>query len=1161
MTGPVPGDRPPPPPDTRKFKQFWLTSFSIDHPTTVLVMTFLVIIMGFVSYRRVPKESFPEIVIPNIVVNTVAPGFAPKDVESLITRIIEEDLNTINDVKDITSVSVEGYSSIVVEFDSDIDMTEALQQVREKVDLAKPDLPEDAEEPGIFEINLSEFPIMAVNVAGPYGLVRLREVAEDLQDELEQIPSVLEVSLSGGLEREVQVDVDLPKLKLYGLSFDQVIAAIRRENVTVPGGSIDVGQMKYLTRVPGEFTTPAPIADIVIESRGGRAIYVRDVATVSFGFKDRETIARFNGSPVVSLGVSKRAGQNIIETADAVRAVIEAQRSTFPPGTEVTITADQSEAIQEMVASLENNIISGVILVVGVLVFFLGLRTAWFVGLAIPLSMLLSFIVIRGIGVTINMVVLFSLILSLGMLVDNAIVVVENIYRFREQGHDRAAAAKFATAEVAMPVIASTATTLAAFSPLLFWTGIVGEFMAYLPITLITTLSSSLFVALVIVPTLCSLFLAVEDEPARGFTRNAYHVGIGAVALLAVVGLATKPLTTILLALTVGLVAVLNRRVIHPSGHWFMNHGLPSILERYRRVLEWALVHRIRMVLGAVAALVLAMLTFGVFNSGIEFFPEDIPPETVYVQIEAPIGTRLEQVDTIARRIETRLSTIEGREDFESVVTTAGSKTTSGMDAGTEGSHLATVAVNFIDYQDRSIDALTTIELMRRTLGSEIAGADISVEKPQEGPPTGSPVNVEIVGQSPDTLRRLGNALVTLLERSPVFAKLDGLESDMAEGQPELVINVDRERAALYGLSTQTVGMTVRSAINGTEASTYRDGEDEYDITVRLARAYREDLSALADLTVASPVGVQVPLSSVAHWDVGEGFAGINRSDLDRVVTVSADVRAGYNANTTLAEVQETAVAFARSLPSGYQLRYTGQQEEQDESQAFLTGAFITAIMLMAFILVSQFNSVFKPLIILSSVILSTIGVLLGLLVFRMPFGIIMSGVGVISLAGVVVNNAIVLIDYINILRQRDGLGRIESLVRGGLTRFRPVVLTAITTVLGLVPLAIGLNFDFEGLYSRLEPEFYWGGIQAAWWGPMAIAVIAGLTFATIITLVLVPVMFSLIDDAEDWLARAFVYQADRAFPPTPRAESTDQPEPVAEPAGFATEADPRPAT
>jgi multidrug efflux pump subunit AcrB len=619
-----------------------------------------------------------------------------------------------------------------------------------------------------------------------------------------------------------------------------------------------------------------------------------------------------------------------------------------------------------------------------------------------------------------------------------------------------------------------------------------------------------------------------------------------------------------LLALTLVLLAVLNHYVIHPSGHWFMNHGLPQILESYQRLLEWALGHRIRMMLGAVAALILAVLAFAAFNSGIEFFPEDIPPETVYVQIEAPIGTRLEQIDTIAQRIEGRLGRLEGRDDFESVVTTVGSRTTSGMDAASQGSHLATVAVNFIDFQDRSVDALNTIEVMRRTVvATEIAGADISVERPQEGLPTGLPVNIEIVGQSPDTLRQLGNDLVLLLEQSAVFAKLDGLVSDMAEGQPELVIEVDRERAALYGLSTQTIGMTVRSAINGTEASTYRDGEDEYDITVRLAQAYREDLSALADLTVASPVGVQVPLSSVASWEVGEGFAGINRNDLDRVVTVSAEVRSGFNANKTLAEVQATVAPFTAGLPPGYQLRYTGQQEEQDESQAFLMGAFVTAIMLMGFILVSQFNSVFKPVIILSAVVLSTIGVLIGLLVFRMPFGIIMSGVGVISLAGVVVNNAIVLIDYINVLRVRDGLSRVESLIRGGLTRFRPVILTAITTVLGLVPLAIGLNFDFEGLYTRLEPELYWGGIQAAWWGPMAIAVIAGLTFATFLTLILVPVMFSLIDDAEDWLSRAFTYPADRALARAKLAEAAPQgrSEPVPEASGLAQESTPRPAT
>ncbi|MFQ6044782.1 MAG: efflux RND transporter permease subunit [Gemmatimonadales bacterium] len=1103
-----------------RFKEFRLTSFAVNHPTSIFVMTAILIITGVGSYLAVPKESSPEIVVPNIIVNTVYPGVAPRDIETLITRPLEEELNTIADVKTITSTSIEGYSSINVEFDAGVDMDEALQQVREKVDIAKPDLPAAAEEPGIFEINFAEFPIMQVNISGPYSLVRLRDVAEDLEDRLEQIPSVLEVRLAGGLEREVQVDVDLAKLKFYDLAFDDVINAIRDENVTVPGGSIDVGDLKYLVRVPGEFTTTAPIADIVVTTRNGRPIYVRDVASVDFGFKERDSFARLDGNPVITLSIVKRAGENIIETADAVRANITEMESRFPPGTIVKITADQSEDIHEMVSSLENNIISGLILVVAVLLFVLGVRTAPFVGLAIPLSMLISFSVIQVAGFTMNMVVLFSLILALGMLVDNAIVVVENIYRFREQGFDHVHAAKYATAEVAIPIIASTATTLGAFAPMAFWPGIVGEFMRYLPLTLIITLSSSLFVALVILPTLCSKLLDTEDAPIV-LPRAMKFLLAGLTGVVLLVMLTVNWLTALLLLTTGVLVYAFHHFVGHPAGHWVMTRGLPATLVRYERLLSWALNHRLRMVFGSGVALVLVVIVFGRLNAGIEFFPEDIPPPTVYVQVEAPLGTRVEQTDAIIRTIEREIMTMPGHEDFESVVATVGSQISAGFGGGGAATHLGTVAVNFVDFEDRTTDAFVTLERIRERTGTEIAGAQISVESMEMGPPTGAPIAIEITGQSPDILKRLGDEVVNRLENSPIFAKLDGLEVDMSEGRPELVIDVDREKAALYGLNTREIGFTIRSAINGTEASKFRDGKDEYDITVRLARPYREDLNSLADLTVVAE-GQQIPLSSVANWSVGKGSGDVLRKDLDRIVSVTSDVRAGYNANAVLAEVQDHLSAFARTLPSGYNLRYAGQQEEQQESQAFLIGAFFMTIFIIGFILVSQFDSVTKPLIILSSVVLSTIGVLIGLMIFRMPFGIIMTGVGVISLAGVVVNNAIVLIDYIDILRVRDGLSRREAIVRGGRTRFRPVLLTAVTTVLGLTPLAIGLNFDFIGLYSSLRPELYWGGEQASWWGPMAIAVIAGLTFATFLTLVLVPVMYSLLDDFDDFLRKHF---------------------------------------
>ena len=1128
--------------DTKRYKRFWLTSLAVDHPTSVLVLTAIIILGGLVSYLRIPKESMPEITVPFVAVNTMYSGVAPEDIETLITRPLEEELNEIADVEEITSTSVEGYSSILIEFTAGMDMTEALQLVRERVDIAKPEIPEAAEEPMILEFNLSEFPIMQVNVAGEYSLRRLKEVAEDLQEKIELIPSVLEVTLSGGVEREVQVNVDLAKLQFYGLAFDDVIEAIAEENLTIPGGTIDVGEREYLVRVPGEFEETAPIEDIVVWAPGDRPVYVRDVADVEFGFKDRDSFARLDGNPVVTLGIVKRTGQNIIETSDAVKRVIREAQSDFPATTVVKVTSDQSEEIRSMVSNLENNIVSGLILVVAVLLFFLGIANASFVGIAIPLSMLLSFSVMQLIGFSMNMVVLFSLILALGMLVDNAIVVVENIYRFMEQGHERRDAAKLATAEVAMPVMAATGTTLAAFAPMAFWPGIIGEFMAYLPLTLIITLSASLFVALVVNPTVCSLFMKLDGETAPGLTPAARWTLIGAAGIAFVIAVLSEPFAAITLTVTAALLWALHHWLLRRIGHWFQDSALPAVVRRYEGTLRWALAHRFRVTAGMGGVLVGSIFVFGLFNAGIEFFPEDIPPETVYVQVEMPPGTRAEATDEVVRRVEQELASLPVTGDFESVVSTVGSSGSQGS-----GADEGTIAVNFVDFEVRERDSFESLELMRSTIGKGVAGAEITVEKPQDGPGSGPPVNIEIAGEDERVLQRLADDAYRLLANAPVARKLEGLESDLADARPELRIDVDRERAALFGLSTAEVGATVRSAILGTEVSEFRYGEEEYDIVVRLAPRYRDRLDALADLTVVTEDGIQVPLSSVAEWGVDESYSGINRKDLERVATISADVRSGYNANAVLEEVRSELEGFESGLPAGYLVQYTGQQEDQAESQAFLFGAFLMALMLIALILVSQFDSVLRPLIILSSVLLSTVGVLLGLLVFRMPFGIIMTGVGVISLAGVVVNNAIVLVDYIGILRKRDGLSERESLIVGGLTRFRPVMLTAITTVMGLTPLAIGLNFDFKGLFTALNPNVFWGGEQAAWWGPMAIAVIAGLTFATFLTLVMVPVMHSITDDLGHFLRR-HLRRTERQLQGQIDSSSADAAEPESQP-------------
>jgi multidrug efflux pump len=1110
-------------------RSFWPTRLALRNRPAILALFAIIAILGITAYQSIPKEASPEITMPMIAVSTVYAGVAPKDMETLVTRVIEDELNRIPEIKQLTSTSDQGYSIVIAEFYNTMNMEAALQKVREKVDLARPKLPADARDPVLREFNFSEFPIMQVNISGEYDLVRLKDVAEELKDRLEQIPAILDVRLSGGLDREVRVDVDLARLKHYGVAFGDVIDKIRSENVTIPGGAIEVGSQEFLVRVAGEFEDARVIEDVVVAIKNGVPVYVRDIATVDFGFRDRDSFARLDGNPVVTLDVVKRSGENIIETADAVRGAIAALQPTFPPTTVIKITGDQSELIHDMVTSLENNIISGLILVIAVLLFFLGVRNASFVGISIPMSMLLSFILMKALGISMNMVVLFSLILALGMLVDNAIVVVENIYRHMEQGFERTEAALRGAGEVAVPIISSTLTTLAAFFPLLFWPDIMGEFMGYLPRTLIITLSSSLFVALVIVPTLCALFMRLDGAPAPPMRPAARWGLLAAAGMAALVVAASNPLAAGLLVLTGVLLVVLHRTLLGRFARWWQAHGVPFLIESYQRRLRWALQHRALVLAGAAVTFVATILFFGAFNHGVELFPERIPPSQVFVRIDVPSGTSADFTNDIALRLERELTGIAGMGDVKSVVTTVGSGGGGDMfSSNAEG----TIALSFVRFEERQTDAFEILAELQRTMGRDIAGASIFVERPQNGPPTGKPVSVEIIGPDVDELKRLSETALATLKAAPVYARLEGLDSDMARGRPELVVEVDREVAALYELSTAQIGTMIRTAVQGTEAAKYRSGNDEYDIMVRLARPYRDDPSSLNDLTVMADGGRQIPLPSVARWRIDEGLGVVKRKDLDRVATISSDVRSGEQSNAVLAEVRQTLASFEAGLPGGYTLRYGGQQEEQDKASDFLAGAFMAALLLIGLILVSQFNSMLKPIIIMTSVIMSTVGVLLGLVVFGMPFGIIMTGVGVISLAGIVVNNAIVLIDYIDLLRTRDGLSRDDALLTAGATRFRPVVLTAITTVLGLLPLATGFNFDFLGLFRELNPDIYWGGDQAAWWGPMAIAVIAGLTFATVLTLIVVPVLYSVLDDVALLARRYFVAESEPALAP-----------------------------
>ena len=1115
--------------NTKNRKEFWLSTFAINNRISVLVLVALVAIMGILSYLTIPKESFPNITVPNIFVVTLYPGVSPEDMESLVTRKLEDELGNISEIKKMTSTSTEGYSSVVLEFDTGIDIEEALEKVREKVDLAKVELPEDAEEPLVQEVNLSEFPIMQINLSGDYDLEILKNIAENLQDKIEAIPTVLGVDLTGGLEREVQVDVDLAKLKYYNLSFGDIIGAISAENVTIPGGDISVGTKSFLLRVPGQYQETAPIEDVVLKVNGDKPIYLRDIAKVTFGFKERETYSTLDESPVITLGVKKRTGENILETYDMVSAILEEALPTLPPTTTYKITNDQSKDVKNMVSSLENNIISGLILVIGVLLFFLGVRNASFVGISIPLSMFLSFIILSALGITMNMIVLFSLILALGMLVDNAIVVVENIFRYLEEGYDNFESAKKGTGEVAGPIIAGTSTTLAAFFPMIFWPGIVGEFMGYLPKTLIITLSSSLFVGLIINPVICALFMTIDGDTNKAqLTKRGKKILYGILALVLFILVISSFVTWTMLIVLGALLWLLNNYVLAPTGKWWQAKGLNVFIESYENSLIWALNNRLKTVGIAFFVLFMSFVVLGVFNPGTEFFPEDIPPRDVYVQIETPVGSDVKFTRSVVDKVAERVKNIPQESDINTILAVSGAAISSDpAGGGGNSTHKGTVAINFVDYELREGDIFEAMEYIRNDLSGVIAGANITIEKPQDGPPTGPPINLEISGPEMVELTRISNDVLSILEADSIFAKIDGLETDLPDSRPEIRVEVDREKAGLYELNTNIIGMTIRQAINGVEASKFRDGKEEYEIVVRLAKEYRDDLSTLSDLTVFHE-GVQIPLSEVAFWEISDGFGGIRHKESERVITVSADVRSGYQSNAVLAQAQQVLSTYLNGLPPGYNYEWTGQQQEQDESFAFLGRAFLIAVFLISFILVSQFNSIVKPIIILSSVVMSTAGVFYGLVTFQMAFGL-MAFLGLISLAGVVVNNAIVLIDYVDILRDRDGFDLRSALVQAGKVRFRPVILTAITTTLGLVPLAVGFNFDFITLvnnplefFTHLGEYIYWGGEQAAWWGPMAIAVIVGLLFSTFLTLILVPVLYSVIERGKQSMQHLF---------------------------------------
>ena len=1073
---------------TKKIKEFKLSSWAISNRMTVSVITFIIVLSGFLSYSGMARENFPEIIIPQIYVATPYPGNSALDVEKLITKRLEKEINSITGVDKITSNSIQGYSSIVVEFSFDYTPSEALQKVKDKVDvaMADPDFPKDLpSEPSITEMNFSErIPIMNINLSGEFSMDQLKEYAEYLEDEIEELSEISGVDIRGVQEKELEIAVDLYKMEASKISFTDIENAVAFENMSVSGGDILENGIRRTVRVLGEFKDPLSVSDIIVKHEKGNIVYLRDIADVNFKEQEKESFAREYMQPVVMLDVKKRGGQNLLEASTKIDAILEqAAANVFPHNLIISKTNDQSNDTRTMVSDLENSIILGVILVVTVLYFFLGFRNALFVGIAIPLSMFLSFTILSFMGVTLNTMVLFSLVIALGMLVDNGIVVVENVYRLMDEGYPRIEAAKLGVGEVAMPIIASTATTLAAFFPLILWEGIMGEFMKWLPITLIIVLSSSLFVALIINPMLISVYMKVVPKKESKITF------------------------------------------------------ITKLENLYERFLSYALKGKKpgSIIVGTFGLLILAVFLMATFPPKILFFP-NTDAKQVFVYIEYPIGTDIEETNLISKEIEQDIENYLKKYDVDgksflitSIIGQVG-EGTADPSRGQEGGktpNKARITVDFVKYQDRQGVSTEAVLKDIRNVIQGYPGVSIVVDKPADGPPTGAPINIEIKGDDYVLILETANELKSFINSSNI-AGIEELKLDIDQGKPEMLISVDRQKARRLGVSTGQIGANLRTALYGKEISTYKNADDDYPINLRLKNEMRYNKSTLLDQKItfrnqSDGQIKQVPISAVATTENQSSFSAIKRINLDRVVTIYSNVLSDYNPTEVNDKIRAIAEKF--ESPKSIAISFTGEQEKQAKEMAFLSNALLIAVLLIFLILVAQFNSATTPIIISISVFLSLIGVLFGLLIFRMDFVVLMTMIGIISLAGIVVNNAIVLIDYINltILRKRRELGLeetdkltpallVECVVEGGRTRLRPVLLTAITTILGLLPLALGININFRTLITQLNPNFYIGGENVAFWGPMGWAIIFGLTFATFLTLVVVPILFYLIN-------------------------------------------------
>ncbi len=1097
-----------------KLKEFFATSWSIDNKTSIYVLTIIITSLGIMSYFSIPKEQFPEIVIPTILVNTVYPGTSPEDMENLVTRPIEKQCKSLADVKKITSNSIQDFSSIIVEFNPGIENTEAKQRVRDAVDKAKANLPNNLpKDPDIKEVDFSEFPIMNINLAGDYDLQRLKKYAEEAQDKIETLKEITRVDIVGALEREIQIEVDMYKMQAASVSFRDIESAIAAENVTISAGTITSFGTKYTIRLAGQFKSPEQIRTIMLKSASGANVYIQDVAEVRDSFKDQESFARLNGKNVITLNVIKKSGENLILASDEIKLIMETlQKTTYPPDLSVVTTGDQSRFTKSTLEELNNTIIIGFLMVIVILMFFMGFNNAFFVALSVPLSMFVAYLIMPSLGFTLNMIVMFGFIFALGIIVDDAIVVIENTHRLHRDQPDIVKAAKNAAGEVFLPILSGTLTTLAPFFPLAFWPGTVGKFMHYLPVTLILTLFASLFVAYIINPVFAVTFMKHEYDHAevKSSRRRLIITSIILFILASISyiagGFAIGNIFMFALILNGFYRLLLKKAIVR-----FQTVTWPWALHLYERTLVMALRGRTPWyILGTVIALFfLSIIVTGITKPPVLFFPNN-NPTYVNVFIKLPEGTDQNVTDSVTSMVENKVVAVFGDKNpiVESIISNVGLGAGENMFDRSVSSNKGKVTINFIESKfRRGISTQDYMDKIRANL-KNIAGVTISVEKNKMGPPTGKPINIEISGENLEELITASMTFKSFLDSNRIPG-IEQLKSDFENNKPEIIIDIDRVRANREGLSLGQIGLELRTAIFGKEISKYKEDEDEYPIQLRYAEDERTNINKIINAKITyrdmnSGQLRQIPISSVATIKYKDTYGGIKRKNLKRVITLSSEVLSGYTANEVVASIKKAIPSYDR--PSGIDINLTGEQDDQAETMAFLLKAMMIAIGLIFFILITQFGSLSKSLIILSEVIFSIIGVLFGISIFGMSISIIMTGLGIVALGGIVVRNGILIVEFADELKSR-GMKSTQAIIEAGKTRITPVALTASATMLGLVPLAVGMNINFITLFTELNPHLYFGGDSAAFWSPLSWTIIFGLSFATFLTLVFVPAM------------------------------------------------------